>query len=104
MVSGNASPRVTSTHNGLGSYSPKRMANLTDSDLVGFLLASAVDVNDLSRLKKGQESVQFLLDNWSRETVDPNSGEDSPDRDHGAYRGMSWLHPLPHRCGGGNSE
>ena len=44
------------------------------------LAASAVDVNDLSRLKKGQESVQFLLDNWSRETVDPNSGEDSPDR------------------------
>ena len=44
------------------------------------LAVCAADVNDLSRLKKGQESVQYLLDNWDRETIDPNSGEDSPDR------------------------
>ncbi len=43
------------------------------------LCASAADV-DLSRLKKGLESVQYLLDNWDQETVDPNSGDDSPDR------------------------
>ncbi|EOD06247.1 hypothetical protein EMIHUDRAFT_249981 [Emiliania huxleyi CCMP1516] len=42
--------------------------------------AAAQDPNDLSRLKKGLDSVQFLLDNWDRETVDPNSGADSPDR------------------------
>jgi len=42
--------------------------------------ALAVDVNDLSRLKKGRESVQFLLDNWDTETVNPQSGADDPDR------------------------
>ena len=44
------------------------------------LVANAVDPNDLSRLKKGLDSVQYLLDNWDTETIDPNSGEDSPDR------------------------
>jgi surfactin synthase thioesterase subunit len=48
LVSGNASPRATSTHNGLGSYSSKRMASLTDSDLVGFLLASSADEGSTS--------------------------------------------------------
>jgi len=42
--------------------------------------ANAVDVNDLSRLKKGLTDVQYLLDNWEKETVDPISGDDSPDR------------------------
>jgi len=44
------------------------------------LAADAVDPKDLSRLQKGLDSVQFLLDNWDTETVDPNSGADSPDR------------------------
>jgi len=42
--------------------------------------AAAVDVNDISRLKKGFESVQYLLDNWDKETTDPITGDDSPDR------------------------
>lgn len=36
--------------------------------------------SDLSRLKKGLESVQYLLDNWDTETIDPTTGDDSPDR------------------------
>ena len=45
------------------------------------LAAVAVDVNDLTRLNKGLEQVQFLLDNWDKETVDPISGNDDPDRE-----------------------
>ncbi len=43
-------------------------------------VAAAPDVNDLSRLKRGLDDVQFLLDNWVRETTDPTSGEMAPDR------------------------
>ena len=50
LVSGNASPRVTSGHKGLGSYSSTPMASLTDKDLIGFLKASGVDEEDDSRL------------------------------------------------------
>ena len=50
LVSGNASPRVTSTHMGLGSYSPTPMQDLTDKELVGFLKASGVEEEDDSRL------------------------------------------------------
>lgn len=32
LVSGNASPRVTSMHMGLGSYSSKPMSELSDAD------------------------------------------------------------------------
>ena len=42
--------------------------------------AEGVDPKDLTRLKKGLDSVQFLLDNWDKETVDPITGDDSPDR------------------------
>ena len=42
--------------------------------------ADGQDPNDLSRLKKGLESIDFLLANWDKETVDPISGDDSPDR------------------------
>lgn len=41
---------------------------------------AAQDVNDLTRLKRGLADVQFLLDNWVRETTDPNSGDQTPDR------------------------
>lgn len=55
---------------------------------------AAQDVNDLSRLKKGLDSVQFLLDNWSTETVDPVSGADSPDRVRFALGLRTTDHPL----------
>merc|ERR1739848_36116 len=42
VVSGNASPEVTSTHNGLGTYSSTPMADLTDGDLIDFLRESGV--------------------------------------------------------------
>ena len=58
------------------------------------LVAAAADAGDLSRLKKGLDSVQYLLDNWDTETVDPNSGEDSPDRVR-FYVGLRTTdHPL----------
>jgi len=38
------------------------------------------DVNDLTRLKRGLDQVQYLLDNWDKETTDPITGDDSPDR------------------------
>lgn len=41
---------------------------------------AAGDVNDLGRLKKGLDGVNFLLDNWERETTDPISGAQAPDR------------------------
>ena len=44
------------------------------------LPALAVDPKDNTRLVKGLEGVQYLLDNWAVETVDPVSGVDSPDR------------------------
>jgi Ca2+ transporting ATPase len=37
------------------------------------------DDTDLTRLRKGLTDVQYLLDNWATETVDPNSGDDKPD-------------------------
>ena len=37
-------------------------------------------VTDLGRLKKGLDGVNFLLDNWERETTDPISGAQAPDR------------------------
>jgi len=43
LVSGNASPAVTSTHMGLGSFSSKPMNELSDADLVDFLKASGVE-------------------------------------------------------------
>lgn len=56
--------------------------------------ANAVDTNDLTRLKKGLDGVQYLLDNWDKETVDPNSGNDSPDRVR-YYLGLRTTdHPL----------
>ena len=42
--------------------------------------SAAQDVNDLSRLKRGLKDIQFLLDNWERETTDPTSGAQAPDR------------------------
>ena len=39
LVSGNASPQLTSKHFGLGSYSSTPMAKLSDADLIGFLKA-----------------------------------------------------------------
>ena len=47
VVSGNASPEVTSTHNGLGTYSSTPMADLTDGDLIDFLRESGVSEEDL---------------------------------------------------------
>ena len=41
---------------------------------------AAQNVNDAARLQKGLKEVQYLLDNWDKETTDPNSGERSPDR------------------------
>ena len=38
------------------------------------------DPNDLNRFKKGLEGVNYLLDNWEKETTDPISGEMAPDR------------------------
>lgn len=42
--------------------------------------AAGVDPKDLSRLKKGRESIDGLLDNWEVETTDPNSGAQTPDK------------------------
>lgn len=42
VVSGNASPAVTATHHGLGSWSNKLMADLTEDELRAFLAASGV--------------------------------------------------------------
>merc|ERR1719163_1894404 len=50
LVSGNASPAVTTTHMGLGTYSSKPMKNLTDEELIGFLKKSGVEEEDDSRL------------------------------------------------------
>ena len=50
LVSGNASPYVTSAHFGLGSYSPTPMAQLTDKQLVDFLRASGVEDEDDERV------------------------------------------------------
>jgi Ca2+ transporting ATPase len=51
-------------------------------------------VNDLGRLKKGLESVQELLDNWDTATVNPQSGDDEPDRVR-FYLGLRTTdHPL----------
>ena len=45
------------------------------------LAARAVqDAKDLSRLKSGLKDIEFLLDNWARETTDPNSGNADPDK------------------------
>jgi surfactin synthase thioesterase subunit len=51
LVSGNASPAVTTTHMGLGSYSSKPMRDLKDKDLVAFLKKSGVEEEDDSRLE-----------------------------------------------------
>jgi len=61
---------------------------------LGAFAASKVDVNDLTRLNKGLEGVQYLLDNWKVETRDPVSGELAPDRVR-YYVGLrSTEHPL----------
>ena len=55
---------------------------------------AAQDPEDLQRLRKGLESVQYLLDNWEKETVDPITGDDSPDRVR-FYLGLRTTdHPL----------
>lgn len=52
------------------------------------------DVKDLSRLKKGLEGVQFLLDNWDKETIDKITGDKSPDKVR-FYLGLKTTdHPL----------
>lgn len=43
VVSSNASPEVVSAHRGLGSYSSKEMAELSDAELIAFLLTSGVE-------------------------------------------------------------
>ena len=47
VVSGNASPAVTSTHNGLGSYSSAPMSELSDKELLAFLMESGVSEEEL---------------------------------------------------------
>jgi len=55
---------------------------------------AAQDPEDLQRLQKGLDSVQYLLDNWDKETVDPITGDDSPDRVR-FYLGLRTTdHPL----------
>lgn len=60
LVSGNASPRVTSAHFGLGSYSPTPMVQLSDKQLVDFLRASGVEDEDDERV--GQLVAPFRAD------------------------------------------
>eukprot|EP00316_Scyphosphaera_apsteinii_P021505 CAMPEP_0119306976 /NCGR_PEP_ID=MMETSP1333-20130426/7596_1 /TAXON_ID=418940 /ORGANISM="Scyphosphaera apsteinii, Strain RCC1455" /LENGTH=164 /DNA_ID=CAMNT_0007310419 /DNA_START=165 /DNA_END=659 /DNA_ORIENTATION=+ len=38
------------------------------------------DPKDLTRLNKGLADVNYLLDNWEKETTNPNSGNQDPDR------------------------
>ena len=74
LVSGNASPRVTSTHNGLGSYSSTPMGELSDHDLIGFLKASGVEEEDDSRLNELVASFRadcVLYENYVRPDVLP---------------------------------
>jgi Ca2+ transporting ATPase len=56
--------------------------------------SAAQDNTDLTRLKKGLEGINYLLDNWDKETVDPITGADSPDRCR-FYLGIRTTdHPL----------
>jgi len=41
---------------------------------------AANDPNDATRLQKGLTDIDFLLDNWDRETTNPNTGDREPDR------------------------
>ena len=59
-VSGNASPAVTSTHMGLGTYSAKPMADLTDADLVAFLRASGVSEEEMEASSENGEQAALL--------------------------------------------
>ena len=60
LLSGNASPRATSAHCGLGSYSPTPMAQLSDKELLAFLRESGVEDDDDERL--GQLVAPFRAD------------------------------------------
>jgi len=56
--------------------------------------AYAVDPNDLTRFRTGLDGVNYLLDNWDKETIDPNTGNDSPDKVR-VYLGLRTTdHPL----------
>ena len=46
----------------------------------GVARAEGQDPKDFARVGKGLKEVQFLLDNWSKETTNPTSGEMDPDR------------------------
>jgi len=46
----------------------------------GVARAEGQDPQDFARVGKGLKEVQFLLDNWSKETTNPTSGEMDPDR------------------------
>ena len=60
LVGGNASPRVTSAHFGLGSFSSTPMAQLSDKQLIAFLRASGVEDEDDARV--GQLVAPFRAD------------------------------------------
>jgi hypothetical protein len=70
------------------------VAGVLGSTVSPLAAVAAQDVNDLSRLKKGLDQIQYLLDNWDKETTDPNSGEKSPDRVRFFLGLRSTDHPL----------
>lgn len=41
---------------------------------------AAADTTDLTRLPAGLKEINYLIDNWEKETTNPNSGNADPDR------------------------
>ena len=41
---------------------------------------AAADTTDLTRLQSGLKEINYLIDNWEKETTNPNSGNADPDR------------------------
>ena len=42
--------------------------------------SAAANVKDLTRLPAGLNEINYLLENWEKETTNPNSGDADPDR------------------------
>jgi Ca2+ transporting ATPase len=55
---------------------------------------AAGSVTDLGRLTKGLDGINLLLDNWERETTDPISGAQAPDRVRFFFGLRTTDHPL----------
>uniref|UniRef100_A0A7S0L2P2 Uncharacterized protein n=1 Tax=Coccolithus braarudii TaxID=221442 RepID=A0A7S0L2P2_9EUKA len=62
--------------------------------LLPLAATAAQDAKDLTRLPKGLKEIDFLLDNWSQETINPVSGNADPDRVRLFLGLRTTTHPL----------